>query len=146
MLKVSFQKGSSCLRVKSCPVLPPVGSHSLPPTQIAPTCCLQPPPPVPHNLWPPTIKLTHTTLMITHPVATCPPPTPAQMKKNQSPTHTAVSVRLVAQGAGLGGCVGGLRGRNNRCRAGKAQVASIVVEALHLPFAGVWDGLALVYV
>lgn len=39
-----------------------------------------------------------------------------------------------------------LRGRDDGCRAGKTQVAAIVVEALHFPFAGIWDGLALIYV
>jgi len=67
---------------------------------------------------------------------------------NQTPTHTAVSLRLVAQRAGvdLGGRDGGLWGRDDRRRAGKAQVTSVVVEALHFPFACIWNGLALVYV
>lgn len=47
--------------------------------------------------------------MITHPVATCPPPTPKPT--NQTPTNTAVPLRLVAQWArvkGLSGCDGRL--------------------------------------
>lgn len=131
-------------------------SYSFTPTQIAPTCCLQTQhllrPPVPHNLWPQTINLhnhthTQTCLMITRPVATCPTLTPRPT--NQTPTHTAVSLRLVTQRAG----VMGLRRRDCRLwgwddgrRARKAQVPSIVVEALHFSFAGIWNGLTLVYV
>lgn len=39
-----------------------------------------------------------------------------------------------------------LRGRDDGRRAGETQVSTIVVEALHFPFAGIWDGLALIYV
>ncbi len=93
-----------------------------------------------------TITHTQTCLMIAHPVATCPPPTPRPT--NQTPTHTAVSLRLVAHRAGVGhgGRDGGLWGWDDWRRAGKAQVPSVVVEALHFPFAGIWDGLTLVYV
>lgn len=76
-------------------------------------------------------------------MATCrPPPT------NQTPTDTAVSLRLVASraAAGLGGRDGGLRGRDDGRGAGKAQVSPVVVEAFHFPFARIGDDLALVYV
>lgn len=86
--------------------------------------------------------------MITHPAATCPPPTPRGMK--QTLTHTAVSVslRLISRGAGVGGCGrdGGLWSRDEGGRPGEAQVPSVVVKAFHFPFAGVWNGLALVYI
>lgn len=85
--------------------------------------------------------------MITHPVATCPISTPRPT--TQTPTNTAVPLRLVAQRAGvkgLGGSDGGLRGWDNRRRARKAQVSPVVVEALHFPLAGIWYSLTLVYV
>lgn len=68
----------------------------------------------------------------------------------QTLTHTAVSVslRLVSRGAGVGG--GGrdwrLRRRDDGGGPGEAQVPSVVVKAFHFPFAGVWNGLTLVYI
>lgn len=68
----------------------------------------------------------------------------------QTPTHTAVSVslRLVSRGAGVGsgGRDGGLWSRDDGGRPGEAQVPSVVVKAFHFPLAGVWNGLALVYI
>lgn len=68
----------------------------------------------------------------------------------QTLTHTAVSVslRLVPRGAGVGGGGrdGWLRGRDDGRRPGEAQVPPVVVEAFHFPFAGVCNGLALVYI
>ena len=77
-------------------------------------------------------------------LSTSNPPDPA----NQTPTHTAVSLRLVAQGAGVGhgGRDGGLRSWEDFRSVWKAQVPSVVVVALHLPFAGIWNSLTLVYV
>lgn len=84
--------------------------------------------------------------MVTHPVATCPPSTPRVTQ--QTPTHTAVSLLLVALRAGVGHSRrdGGLWGWDDRRRTGEAQVPSVVVEALHFPLASIWNGLTLVCV
>lgn len=71
--------------------------------------------------------------------------------------HAAVSLGLKTQRAGvewLAGrvlqagvdLVGGFRGRDDRGRARKAQVAPIVVKALHLSLTGLWDCLTFIYI
>lgn len=72
-------------------------------------------------------------------------------------THAAVSLGLKTWRAGvewLTGCVlqagvdlvGWFRGRDDRGRARKAQVPTIVVEALHLSLTGLWDRLTFIYI
>lgn len=71
--------------------------------------------------------------------------------------HAAVSLGLKTWRAGvewLAGCVlqagvdlvGWFRGRDDRGRARKAQVPTIVVEALHLSLTGLWDRLTFIYI
>ena len=68
-------------------------------------------------------------------------------------TCTAVSLWLVPQGALVGLRLalgeargGGLRGRDDGGGAGQAQVAPVMVKALHLSFTGIWDGLTFINV
>lgn len=72
-------------------------------------------------------------------------------------THAAVSMSLIAAGTGVVGLawgvshtsrdlVGWIRGRDYWGRARETQVATIMVEALHLTLTRLWDCFTFIYV